>query len=324
MLVSIITPSYNQASFLEETIQSVLAQDYPHIEYWVMDGDSKDGSVEIIRKYAGQMAGWVSEKDSGQAEAINKGLARATGDIVAWVNSDDYYMPGAVRAAVEIFERRPEVGLVYGDVVSINGAGEPFNVMTYGHWGLEDLMQFKVLGQPAVFMRRSIQTQAGLLDTSFDLVLDLHLFLKMAMYAPMVYVPERWAAARYHAGAKNIARAAYYGAEAYRLVDWMKAQPELQERYHKLRRRVWAGAHLYGAHYLQDGGDNRAALASILRGMLSYPPIGLRAWRRFLFALAGLVVNVDGLKESYLERRKRSFSKALDGDSNTAGRRSAG
>ena len=110
-LVSIITPSFNQARFLEATLRSVLEQDYPRIEYLVVDGASSDGSVDIIRRYADQLTWWVSEKDSGQSEAINKGLRRARGEFIGWLNSDDIYLPGAVAAAVQIFQSHPRAGL---------------------------------------------------------------------------------------------------------------------------------------------------------------------------------------------------------------------
>ena len=106
-LVSIITPSFNQAAFLRQCMRSVLDQDHPELEYLVVDGGSTDGSLEIIQEHAGQLAWWVSEKDSGQGEAINKGLAHCHGDIVAWLNSDDYYLPGAVKAALQAFEAHP-------------------------------------------------------------------------------------------------------------------------------------------------------------------------------------------------------------------------
>ena len=135
-LVSILTPSFNQAPYLEETIQSVLLQDHPRLEYIIVDGGSTDGSIEVIKKYEHKLAWWVSEKDKGQTDAINKGFARASGEILAWINSDDTYEPGAVSAAVKYLQEHPNVGMVYGDCNFINEAGRVIGKLPFAPSGI--------------------------------------------------------------------------------------------------------------------------------------------------------------------------------------------
>jgi len=210
-LVSIVTPSFNQARFLEATMSSVLAQEYPNIEYLVVDGASTDGSVDIIRRYADRLTWWVSEKDAGQSEAINKGLQRAKGQIVAWLNSDDVYLPGAIASAVEAFSAHPGAGLVYGDALAIDADGHEFNRMRARQYTLTDLMAFKIICQPAAFMRRAVLEQVNYLNPAYHLLMDNLLWMNMAQVAPIVSVPQTWPAARYHDQAKNRPRGAAYG-----------------------------------------------------------------------------------------------------------------
>lgn len=287
--VTIVTPSYNQAAFLEQTIRSVLAQDYPHMEYFVVDGGSNDGSQEIIKKYADQIDWWVSEPDEGQSDAVNKGWQRATGELIGWLNSDDLLMPGAVSRMVAAFNQTPEMGVIYGDVFSIDEYGEIFNIMRFDQWGLDDLMSFEIISQPGAFMRREVLQNAGYLDSSMHFLMDTHLWLKMAQHAPIRYLPGVIAAARYHAGAKNVGAGARYGQDAYRIVEWMKNQPVLQARMPTLLNRIWAGAHRLSARYLLDGGDARAALRDYLRSFRHSPAIALKESNRFLFSTLSLL-----------------------------------
>lgn len=288
-LVTIITPSYNQADYLEETIRSVLEQEYPNLEYLVVDGGSTDGSVEIIRKYADRISWWVSEPDQGQADALNKGLARAKGQIVAWLNSDDVYRPGAIRRAVERLERLPAVGMVYAQLDSIDRWGRVFNTIKYRQFDLLDLLSFHIIGQPTVFMRRSLLDQAGPLDTSYNYLLDHHLWLRMFRLAPIEYVPEVWAAARHHASAKNVAQAARFGEEAFRILDWAEAQDGLGDLVRQHRRQARAGAHRLDARYLLDGGEPGLALRAYGRVLANYPSYIFKHWHRILFAMLSLL-----------------------------------
>jgi glycosyltransferase involved in cell wall biosynthesis len=206
MLVSIVTPSYNQARYLEETMRSVLEQDYPHIEYIVVDGGSTDGSREIIEKYADRLAWWVSEKDRGQTDAINKGFARARGDVLAWLNSDDTYQPGAVREAVEFLQRNPQVGLVYGDANYIDEHGRVIGRFPAAQTDYRRLRQGYVhIPQQSAFFRADLWRKVGPLDDSFYFAMDYDLWVRLAREAPIVYYPRLWANFRLHSDAKTIA-----------------------------------------------------------------------------------------------------------------------
>ena len=306
-LVSIITPSFNQANYLEQTLRSVLEQDYARIEYIVIDGGSTDGSVEIIRKYKDRFAYWVSEKDNGQAEAINKGLVRAKGEIVAWLNSDDYYLPNTISEVVKAFEENPDILMVYGDVLAVDEQGQTINVLKYRQLSFEDLICFQIVGQPSVFFRRAALEKVGLLDASLHFLLDHHLWLRIAQQGKILHVPQTWSAARYHAEAKNRAKAAEFGREAFRILDWVKSQPGLTETVSRVERRARASAHRVDARYLLDGGEPWPALKAWMRALFIHPPTALARLNILISALLNLV-GLGKLRDVILRRRQRTFS----------------
>ena len=204
-LVSIITPSYNQASYLEETIQSVLNQTYPSIEYIIMDGGSNDGSLEIIKKYALKFAHWVSEKDRGQTDAINKGFALAKGEVLAWLNSDDTLLPNAVEEAVEYLSTHPVTGLVYGEANYIDEKSKVIGRFPAAQTDLARLRRGYVhIPQQASFFRKSLWDQVGPLDSELFFAMDYDLWVRLAALSELKYIPHTWANFRLHADAKTI------------------------------------------------------------------------------------------------------------------------
>ena len=203
--VSIVTPSFNQAKFLAETLRSVREQTYPGIEHIVVDGGSTDGSVDILRAAPGIR--WISERDGGQVDAINKGFAMAKGDILGWLNSDDTISPDAVRIAVDALERSG-ADLVYGDVRIIDQDGtheRMFYGIPFDYRAL--LYGIDYIGQQSVFFRRALLDKAGPLRTEFDNAFDYELWLRMARHGRLVYVPQLRGQIRRHADAKSVAAA---------------------------------------------------------------------------------------------------------------------
>ncbi len=283
--ISIVTPSYQQAAYLETAIRSVLNQDYPALEYFVMDGASSDGSVEIIQKYENQLSGWISEKDGGQADAINKGFSCCSGDIFGWINSDDFYLRKSFSAVADFFASHPDVDLVYGDVLSLDGSNKLLNVMHYKDYDLTDLMTFRIIGQPAVFFRRRAWEEAGGLDLNYHYLLDHHLWLRIASRGKIAYQHNLWAVARFYAEAKNRAHAAEFGKEAFRLAEWMKTDALLKKTYQQKQRRILGGANWLDANYLSNGDMAWKALSRYWDAFCLFPGRVLEDHRRLALTL---------------------------------------
>ena len=202
--VSIVTPSFNQAPFLERTIRSVLEQDYPDVEYLVLDGGSTDGSLDLIRTYADRLSYWSSGPDGGQSSAINDGWQRATGQVLAWLNSDDFYLPGAVSAAIAALQEHPASPFAYGTCEFVDPTGRAFarvgsafdrRALRRGH---------QMAPQPATFFRRAAIERVGPLDESLHYSMDYELFWRLAEIGDPVFIDRPLAGFTVHTDAKTI------------------------------------------------------------------------------------------------------------------------
>ena len=213
MKISVVTPSFNMASYLEETIISVLENLGPDDEYFIIDGGSTDGSVDIIRRYKSRLTGWVSESDAGYADAIAKGFDRASGDIFCWLNCSDVYLSGALDAARHLLSA--DLDMIFGDDFYIDCAG---NVLSYSRGWVPSLRTATLYGgwtplQDACFWRRSLYRQVGGIDRSLKFAADYDLFMRMALAGRAAYVPLAFSAFRQHPGQKSISGLAEYGEE---------------------------------------------------------------------------------------------------------------
>lgn len=202
-LVSIVTPSFQQARYLRRCIDSVLAQEYPRIEYIVCDGGSTDESCEILRSY-GERISWSSGPDGGQAAAINAGLQRARGEIVGFLNSDDSLSPRAVASAVSALTSQPDISIVYGQTTVVDEKGEPRRLYPTQAFNRDVFVEHCFISQPAAFWRRSLHDRLGFFSTEFDHTLDYEFWVRaMVAGVKFLYVEEPWACATEHPEAKS-------------------------------------------------------------------------------------------------------------------------
>lgn len=220
--ITVVTPSYNQGEFLEATLRSILLQEYPHLELLVLDGGSKDNSVDVIRRYEPRLTYWRSERDEGQSAAIAAGFAMATGEIFCWLNSDDILLPGALHTVASHFRRRPRLDVLYGNrlVIDRDGAVTGRHIwpwhLTAAHWALG-----QPLAQEATFWRRSMYEEVGGLDPSKFFIMDYDLFFRMWRRGRFAKTAAYLGCLRIHEETKNT-----------RHVDvWQRELAEARERY---------------------------------------------------------------------------------------------
>src|SRR5262245_6661152 len=190
-LISIVTPSYNQGAFIRDTIESVLSQDYPNLEYWVIDGGSNDETVALLREYESDPRfHWLSEPDRGQADAVNKGWRRCRGELLGWLNSDDTYFPHALWMLAGPLLQQPDLGIVYGDALRITTEGQSIERMYGRPFDLPALLRDHYMTQPAVLQRRRVVESTGPLRLDLHYTLDFDFYLRAVLRFKAAYVPQ--------------------------------------------------------------------------------------------------------------------------------------
>jgi glycosyltransferase involved in cell wall biosynthesis len=234
--ISVITPSFNQAAFLERTILSVLEQGYPNLEYIVIDGGSMDGSVDVIRKYESRLAFWVSEADQGQAHAINKGLQRTSGEWVGWQNSDDIYYPGCFSSLVRAARLVPKADLIIGDMNLVDKNDRVLHQLKYVRPTYRSMLaEGMVMTNQAAFWRRSVHEEIGYLDESLDCGFDYDWFLRLLQHRRAYHVSETWGGLRMHEETKTSTQQEIFQIEYERILRGRKVSPATRRLY-QLRR----------------------------------------------------------------------------------------
>jgi glycosyltransferase involved in cell wall biosynthesis len=203
--ITVITPSFNHARFLPQCIDSVLDQRYANLQYLVMDGGSTDGTLDILRGYRDRIV-WKSERDHGQADAVNKGLRAADGEIIGWLNSDDYYLPDCLQRVVDCFHDHPDAAMIYGRALMVDELGDTLREYPTFRFSRNDLRRKCYVCQPAVFIRRSVVDMVGPLNDALEICLDYEWWLRIARAHRLAFCDHVLAASRHYSTTKTSAR----------------------------------------------------------------------------------------------------------------------
>jgi glycosyltransferase involved in cell wall biosynthesis len=307
-LVSVITPSFNQARFVGAALESVLSQDYPNIEYAVCDGGSTDGTTDIIRGYAGRLSYWISEPDAGQSDAMNKGLANTSGEIVTFLNSDDLLLPGAITAAVECLQRNPAIAAVYGDVDFIDESDRLVRRLRWRDFDFVSLLTHRLsVPSPGAFFRRAVLDEVGWLDPTLHFAMDYDLWLRVGARKEVAHLHRALAHFRLSDSSKSVRQANQWLDELVRIAEHRYGDEQFAREFGRFRASAFAGAYLQGAANALTVADTRMAFKALIRSARAHPPMA----GRLDWWLVGMKAVLSGSRSSRVSRATRRILRSF-------------
>jgi glycosyltransferase involved in cell wall biosynthesis len=308
-LVTIVTPSFNQADFLEETIRSVLFQGYPNLEYIIMDGGSQDDSVEIIKKYSHWLSYWTSKPDEGQSDAINSGFQRARGEYIAWLNSDDLFLPGAIQSIVLALHQNPQAGMAFGQTEVIDSMGHKLGIFEPVKYSFQNLLCMKIiLPQQAAFFRRSVLERIGYLQKDLHYAMDVELFIRIGASYPILPVSTTSGQFRLSDINKGVISKTNWCPEFIKIIDEFFISDTLSQKYGHLRKAAYAGAYYRGAHTYFETGQYGQARAWLFQAAQNHFKYYLKPgwWKCLVLTLLGKQNN-QVIQRILIELRRRNL-----------------
>lgn len=301
-LVSIVTPTYNQAAFLRETIESVLVQDYPRVQYVVIDDGSTDETPGILKPY-GEKVRWWSRPNRGQTATINEGWEHCEGDILTWLNSDDTLLPGALTRIVEYLARHQDADVVFGDTLFTDGDGRPIERSGAREFEYEEFVVEcdNPIPQCSAFFRRAVIEHVGTLDSRFYFFMDWDLWLRAGIGHRIVYYPELLSTYRLHPESKSVSQSRRSAPELEYMYEKYFSRGDIPRVIRRSERRAMANMYFTSAGYYLRGGDAREGARMAWKALSRYPGLLLRPGmlHKFLYCTVGRSIAYRSLRGAW-------------------------